>query len=150
MSPALTIDCADGSVSIDGCSFVLTKAAQRADAMAHFGEFYRSQRGDPSSYEWLTFDGVSFGGQPCCFSLCFHQGQLTELHFAVSLPNETSEGNWPTRETIDREIAFVRKELERQLSRSFKRGEVRFAWGVAWSQFDQKGFQASAGLRYNA
>ena len=150
MSPALTIDCADGAVTIDGCSFVLTKAASRADVTKHFAEFYRSQRGDPDSYEWLTFEGVSFGGQPCGFSLCFHEGHLTEMNFAVALPDETSEGGWPTREAIDQEIAFVRKELEKQLSRSFKRGEVRFAWGVVWSQFDQKGFQASAGLRYKA
>ena len=52
------------------------------------------------------------------------------------------EGGWPTRDAIDKEVAFVRDILARG-------GLIRkFGWGEVWSGYDAKSFIASNGLRY--
>jgi hypothetical protein len=110
--------------------------------------FYRSRIDHKNGYEWLSFHGVTFGGLPCGFSLCFLHDALTEVHIGVSLPNAELEGGWPTRRAIEEEVVFIRAELGKQLSRSFQTSQERFAWGVVWAMVDSKAFVASAGLRY--
>lgn len=145
---ALSISPDDGSVRIAGCSLVLAKGLARGVAAEQLSRFYRSKIDHRNGYEWLYFQGVSFGTQPCGFALCFHHGHLTETHFGVSLPDAKLEGGWPTREAIDQEISFVRGELGRQLARTFQSGLEHFSWGLVWSLYDEKGGQATAGLRY--
>jgi hypothetical protein len=148
MVPALAIVPNDGSLRIEGCPVVICRNLSREEAAAGLSQFYRSQTDHGNGYEWLVFGGVSFGGRPCGFSLCFHRGRLTQVHWGVSLPNAPQAGGWPTREAIDAEIAFVRGILQQSLGRSFVSGEERFPWGIVWATFDSKGFQASAGVRY--
>jgi hypothetical protein len=148
MTPSLTIDPADGSVYIEDCSLALSKGVGKAEVSAALAQFYHSSADYKNGYEWLRFQGVSFGGQPCGFAVCFHFGALTEIHIGVSLPNAELEGGWPTRRTIDQEVVFMRAELAKQLSRSFQHGRECFSWGEAWSTFDPKGFFASTGVRY--
>lgn len=150
MPPDLLINAEDGSVSLSEASLILTKGITRANAAAALSKFYRSNLDHGNGYEWLMFHKVNFGGQPCGFALCFHQGLLTEIRIGVSLPNAVTEGGWPTKDAIDKEIAFAKAELGRQLSRPFNSDYESFPWGEVWSQFDPKGFQASAGLRYAA
>ena len=147
---ALSINPVDGSVHIAGCPFVLAKGVAKAVAAEQLSQFYRSKIDHRNGYEWMFFQGAAFGAQPCGFGLCFHDGRLTELHFGVSLPDAPLEDGWPTREAIDQEISFVRGELARQCARTFQSGLEHFSWGVVWAQFDEKGGQASAGVRYGA
>lgn len=150
MLPTLTINPVDGSVSISNSPLTLSKGLDRARAFAALRHHYRSNTDHGNGYEWLSFDGVSFGGAPSGFSICFHDHRLTEIHFGVSLPNLKLEDGWPTRQSIDEEVAFVQSELTSQLGRQFTSGQVQFSWGTVWSMFDAKGFLASAGLRYAA
>jgi len=112
--------------------------------------FFRSQTDHGNGYEWLAFHHLTFNAKPCGISLCFHLGKLQEAHFGVALPNAPLEGGWPTREAIDAEISFMRQALAQSFSRSFSTGQEQFSWGVVWSAFDAKGFQASSGIRYAA
>ncbi|WP_129646275.1 hypothetical protein [Peristeroidobacter agariperforans] len=148
MTAALTISSSDGSIRIAGCPLVLAKGLRKDVAVAHLSQFHRSNTDHGYGYEWLYFQGTSFGMQPCALGLCFHLDHLTAMQFGVSLPNAVLEDGWPTRETIDQEISFIRKQLAKQLGRTFESGQERFSWGVVWSLFDAKGVQASAGLRY--
>lgn len=141
---------ADGSVRIAGCPLVLAKGLAKAVAAEQLSQFYRSHIDHRNGYEWLFFQGVSFGAYPCGFALCFHRGHFTEMHFGVALPGAKLEGDWPTREAIDQEISFVRGELTRQLAPPFQSGLEHFSWGRVWSQFDEKGGKATAGLRYDS
>lgn len=146
--PSLSISAKDGSIHIEECALVITKGLVRDVAADKLSQFYVSNIDHKNGYEWLRFNGVSYGGQPCGFSLCFLHGEMAIMNFGVSLPNMKLEDGWPTRETIDQEISFVRKEMAKQLGRTFQYGPERFSWGVAWSSFDAKGVCASAGLRY--
>ena len=53
-------------------------------------------------------------------------------------------GGWPTRDAIDREVAFVGETLVREMGIS----TGRMSWGEVWSHFDAKAFIAANGLRY--
>lgn len=101
-----------------------------------------------NGYEWLTLRGLSFGGEKAALSLCFHEGLLKQIAWSVSLPNESLEGGWPTKEAIDNQLSFVRKELGRQLHLRTGQVEAKYDWGTVWSVFDAKGFLASNGVRY--
>lgn len=106
-----------------------------------------SARDHGNGYQWFYLKGLSFGSQPCGVGLCFLNDRLAELSWSVQLPGAATEGGWPTREAIDREIEFVRQELERQLGCPLR--DARFPWGQIWSEFDPKGFLASNGIRYS-
>lgn len=148
MAPSLTIDPLNGFMRIAGCNLVIAKGLTKARAWAGLEHLHRSSVDHGNGYEWLAFDGVRFGGQPAGFSLGLHLGAVEQVTIGVSLPEAGREGGWPTQRAIEQEVGFTRKELSRQLSRPFDSGQEHFAWGVAWSLFDQKGFLASAGIRY--
>lgn len=150
MAPSLSFRPADGSMIIKGHPLIIGPGLPLETVQAGLVPFYRSHVDHGNGYQWLTFAGVEFGGHPCGFSLCFHLGRLTRVHWGVALPDEKVEGGWPTREAIDEEISFVRGILAQAFGRSFATGLERFPWGTAWSVFDAKGFQASAGLCYDA
>jgi hypothetical protein len=148
MAPALLINSVDGSVNIDGYPIAIKKGLSKDVAASALSKFFRTSIDHKNGYEWLAFQGVNFGDFPCGFSLCFYQGALVELHWSVNLPNCKLENGWPTREAIDSEIKYVRNILSKLFSRNFSSGQESFGWGVVWSSFDAKGFQASAGVRY--
>lgn len=130
---AMVIDPATGAIGFEGMGDVLKGGMDRVLAL--------------DALEGLE---ASFGGQPVHLLPYFSYGELTEVHFSVALPNAPMEEGWPTKAAIDAEIAFVRKELERQLGQSLSGGQAKFAWGGVWSLFDSKGFQAVAGVRWGA
>ena len=135
-------------MTIDGCPLAIGRGLAPGEAAAALAAFYRNRIDYGNGYEWLTFDGASLSGNPCSFSLCFHQGRLTEIQFGVALPDAKLEDGWPTREAIDEEIEFVRRFFRQAFHRRFTSGEERFNWGTVWSVFDPKGYQASSGIRY--
>jgi len=150
MPPSLIINPTNGSVQIDGVAQVINRGLSRDLAASTFAQFYRTSVNHGNGYEWLAFQGVSFGGHPCGFSLGFNNGLLEQVHWSVALPNAKMERGWPMREAIDAEVNFVRMALTKIFSRSFSSGQERFPWGSVWCFFDAKGFQASSGVRYAA
>jgi hypothetical protein len=110
--------------------------------------FVRRERDMGTGYVWLDIDGLLFGDQRCAASLCFHDNRLRLVNWFVSLPGAETEGSWPTRETIDNEIAFVRAVIQRQLNVDSHLGEAVFQWGKIWSRFDPIGFMADNSLLY--
>ena len=150
MLPTLTINPADGSIHVSSTTLPLSKGLERVKAVAALSQHFRSDIDHGNGYEWVLFKGVSLGGIPAAFSACFHNGLLTEVHLGASLPTLKLEDGWPTRESIDEEVAFVRGALAAQLGCELTSGHARFSWGEVWSKFDAKGFLASAGISYVA
>jgi len=148
MLPALTIDPEKGTLSISGCALSLSRKLPRDEVLEGLSPYYSESLDHYNGYQWLSFEHVSFGGQPCGFSVCFHNDALEAVHFGVSLPNDELESGWPTLATIHNQVAFMRTELKKQLRRTLVDGSLTFAWGVVWCRYDQRGFMASAGLRY--
>ena len=150
MNPSLTINAEDGTMQIEGCTTVIRAGLSSGDVLSALLQFHQRNIDHKNGYTWFSFHGLSFGGQPCGISMCFHFDRLTEGHWGVSLPYAEQEGGWPTRKAIDEEIEFVREVLSKALFGSFSSGKERFTWGEVWSMFDPKGFLASSGLRYAA
>jgi hypothetical protein len=148
MTPSIHIDIADGSVKLLGSQHTICRGASQASVEAMLCEFQMGAVDHGNGYSWLNFHGLTFGEMPCGLALLFHQKKLTEVHFSVALPNAPLESGWPTRAAIDDEIEFVRKIFRAQLKRRFRNEPEQFRWGVAWSEFDSKGFRATAGIRY--
>src|SRR3982751_1619770 len=123
MARALTVDPTTGSVHIAECSTILSNGLAESTASTELAEFYRSRIDHENGYTRLSCQGVSFGGEPSGFALGFHLGALTQIHLGISLSDVEPVGGWPTRREIDQEVAFVREELAKQLSRSFRSGQ---------------------------
>lgn len=139
----------DGTIRISGCSFIIRNGLASAEAKVGLHEFHRSEFDHQNGYAWQMYQGFELDGASAGLALCFHLKKLTEIHVGVDLPNLKMESGWPTEEAIHQQIRFLQKALGKQLLRSFKHGHEDFPWGTAWARFDLKGFQATAGLRYN-
>ncbi|MHB8971375.1 MAG: hypothetical protein ACYC3X_23810 [Pirellulaceae bacterium] len=148
MKHSLTFSPADGSIKIAGCAVEITSSLSKAQARAAFASLKLTSMDHGNGYEWLTLHGMSLGGRPCSIALGFCGETLERVHWGVELPNAKLEKGWPTRETSEEEIAFVRNYLGEVFQRSFRTGQETFPWGVVWSTFDPKGYAASSGLRY--
>jgi len=107
-------------------------------------DLLEGSRDHGNGFEWLDLRRLTFGGQPAALSICFHDGRLEQASWSVQLPDAPTEGGWPTREAIDRELSFVRETLARDMN--IHAGHM--PWGEVWSSFDEKGFMAANGLRY--
>ena len=147
MRPSLKIRPNDGAVTL-GSDLVLVQGMDRARIEPLVSAFYKSATDMGNGYKWLMCHEAEFGGEACGFALCFLSDKLVEVHLGVSLPSIELIDGWPTKQAIDQEVNFTRREMQRQLGRTFASGHEKFKWGVVWSQFDPKGFQASAGVRY--
>lgn len=147
---ALRLDPKDGSWHLPGLGAVIHVGMSQSIADQALREFYRDRIDHGNGYTWSYFHRLQFGGLPCALSLGFHHAELTEVHLSVSLPDAQLESGWPTRASIDAEIAYVRGVFTQQLGRVFGEHSERFAWGVAWSGFDPKAYQASSGIRYES
>ena len=106
-------------------------------------DLLEGSRDHGNGFEWLYLRGLTFGGQPAGLSVCFRDGRLEQASWSVYLPDAPTEGGWPTREAMDRELLFVRETLAREMN--IRAGKM--PWGEVWSSFDAKGFMASNGLR---
>jgi len=150
MPHEFTIDPHTGTIYITGFSLVLRAGVARPDVFAALSALPWSRADHRNGYEWLIFEGLSFGGGPAVLSMCFHQGLLREIRWDVDLrPASADPSSWPSREECDQEIVFVRGILCDLLSRPFTSGQERFPWGEVWSLFDERGGFACAGLRYD-
>lgn len=145
MGTQLTIDPQTGSLGVGGVR--LQPRQSKAEVEPQVAPLLKGSRDHRNGYEWLYLGGLTFGGQPASVSLCFRDGRLEEAHWNVQLPDAPTEGGWPTREGIDEEIAFVRGILAED-GLNIGDHPNKFSWGEAWSDFDEKGFLASNGLRY--
>ena len=148
MAPSIQVDSFDGSVKVFDFGLVLCRGMSQSSAESMLSEFHTGAVDHGNGYSWSNFRGLSLGGMPCGVALGFHQSGLTRVHLGVTMPGVELEGGWPTREAINDEISFVRKVLREQLGREFGDHPEQFNWGFAWSSFDPKGFQATAGIRY--
>lgn len=145
---SLTFAKSDGSATISGIAVRLCRGLSRQEALSALAPLFRSALDHGNGHEWLSFNGVSFGGQTCSFALLFRAGSVAEIHFSVMLPDAELESGWPTKRAIESELAFVRRELGAQLCARIGGRGTRFPWGSAWSVFDPKGYQAGSGVRY--
>lgn len=148
MPSTVTFRPQDGAVLIDGCPLAIVAGVSRDEVWQALLAHCRGRQDHQNGYEWLRCSDFGLGGAPCSMGFCFLHGRLREVHWGVSLPDEELENGWPTRSSIDREIAFVRSVLSVVFERSFTTGEETFSWGTVWASFDAKGFQASSGVRY--
>ena len=137
-----------GCLRLTNPSFMLGRNAEYEPCRATLAPLVRGKRDYGNGYCWLTLNRMTFGGEPCGAALCFFENRLKEAAWSVSLSTQKLEGGWPTKESSDAEIAFIRGELVRQLGRSLPTGLARFDWGEVWSIFDEKGYSARSGLRW--
>lgn len=147
MTPSVHVDVTNGSVNL-GPQHTIRRGASQADLEAMLGEFKAGDVDYGNGSYWLYLQNLTFGEMPCQLALLFRKKRLTEIHFAVALPDAPVESGWPTFEAINDEIAFVRKVFHMQLKRKFRNKAERFGWGEAWSSYDERGFRATAAIRY--
>jgi hypothetical protein len=142
MNESLSFSPRDGSATVSGFPIVLGMGKSRSEVATALSPLFRMAQDYGNGNEWLSFKGVTFGSQPCGFALLFRHGLLAEIHFSVMLPDAEMESGWPTKAAIE--------ELSSQLRASIGERQSEFSWGVVWSAFDPRGFQASSGVRYTA
>ncbi|WP_374673093.1 hypothetical protein [Ideonella sp.] len=130
-----------GTVAIDGRTLLHT-------GRQALGERVAAQRQGGTGYLWLSLAHVTFGGRPAGAGLCFRQDGLVMVTLGLSLPDDELSDSWPTEASSLRQMAFMSRELERQLNVTLTDGSASFPWGTVWSRFDPKGFMATAGVSY--
>lgn len=150
MQTSLVLEASTGAVRLAPGGASLRAGCDESQASAALGPLVVATIDHGNGYRWLQCKGLTLFSMPCGIGFCFDHGALRELHFGVALPGAVLEDGWPTRAAIDQEIGFMREHLGRVFARSFRTGREEFSWGVVWSAFDQKGYQASSGLRYRA
>jgi hypothetical protein len=146
VTPDLTIDPASGALQLGGLDVTVEAGAARDRVERRLADLIRGRRDHGNGYHWLYLGGLSFGGWRCDVGLCFFEDRLAEASWSATPPERPTDAGWPSPEEIDRELAFVREELKRQLGRDAS--EASLAWGEVWSVFDPKGGMAANGLRY--
>lgn len=142
----VTISSKNGTVQIEDFVLTLTKGTSLESVKRELSALIYAEDDMKTGYLWLRLKSLSFGSQPASLSLCFLHGKLDMMTMGVSLPDDEVDQNWPTEATSQRQVEFMRKELEHQLS--CKLDKQNFPWGSVWSHFDEKGFMASAGIHY--
>ncbi|MFC5430781.1 hypothetical protein ACFPTO_18545 [Paraburkholderia denitrificans] len=145
---ALSISPRDGSVYLRGANELLRRDTPKTFVATRLAPLIHRSINHQNGYEWIWLGHLTFAGLPCGLGLCFYAEELSELSFGVSLPAPELIDGWPNRATSEREIEFVREELKTQMNRSFDSGVEQFGWGSVWCLFDERGQQASSGLRY--
>jgi hypothetical protein len=148
MTSSVLIDIADGSVKLLGSQQTIRRGTNQADLEAMLSEYKAGDVDYGNGCSWLYLHDLTFGEMPCRLALLFRKKRLAEIHFAVALPNAPIECGWPTLEAINNEIAFVRQVFSAQLKRRVRSKSERFGWGMVWSDYDEKGCRATAGIRY--
>jgi len=141
----ITIDSQSGTFGIGNVT--LEPQQIKSEVEKILSQLLKSQRDHSNGYEWLYLEGLTFGGEPTSAGLCFQDGKLEHVSWSVMLPDAPMEGDWPTREAIDAEVAFVRGVLARKGITVGERPQ-KYLWGEIWSTFDSKGFVAANGLRF--
>jgi hypothetical protein len=140
METKFTIDPQTGSLGVGEVR--LRPLQSKSEVELQVAQLIKGSRDHRNGFEWLYLTGLTFGGHPASVGLGFHAGRLEEASWSVQLPDAPTEGGWPTRDAIDKEVAFVRDNLAHDGL------DKRFSWGEVWSSFDAKGFMASNGVRY--
>lgn len=143
MATAFSINRDTGTIRI-GQVGSLAANQRKVEIMPDVSDLVAGSPDHGNGYDWVDLHNLTFGGQPAMLSLCFYDDLLKEARWSVQLPNASTEGGWPTRATIDAEIAFVRRALAEEMGI----GAGTLSWGEVWSSFDPKGFLAANGLRY--
>lgn len=145
----LTIDQQSGAIHISGIDVAIGKGMSKIDASNALKPLFDRNRDHGNGYSWLCFSKVKFGLMPTSFNLCFLTDVLERITFSVALPNERLEQNWPTRESSEREVKFVRLQLNAQIQYDLTTNQTEYPWGSVYSYFDEKGFMAASGLHYS-
>jgi hypothetical protein len=145
-SRSITINPENGNVLVEDFALTVFRGAMIESVRRELAALIYAESDMQTGYVWVRLQSVSFGNQPAAMSLCFFEDKLQMVTLGIALPDDDVDGNWPTEVTSWRHVAFMRKELERQLLCSLD--QQNFSWGSAWSNFDIKGFRASAGICY--
>jgi hypothetical protein len=148
MTPELNIDRATGALVIDSIDTPIAHGMHRDEVLRALAPFHAGGTDHRNGHEWLRFAPLKIGGHPGVAALCFFESRLASVSIGVELPDQELYEDWPTRESSQREVAFMKKFLKAQLGKKSVGGAIDMPWGVAWASFDEKGFCASAGLRY--
>lgn len=135
-----------GAFEIEGFALTLVKGTLIDSVKMELSEIIQNENDMLTGYRWVHLKSLKFGNQPASLSLCFLNGKLDMVTIGIALPDDEEDQNWPTEATSQRQVAFMRKELERQLSCNLEK--QNFSWGSAWANFDIKGFMASAGVHF--
>lgn len=150
MTAALTIEGSTGAICVASVEARIVDGISRDEAMSLLSALYVGNTDHRNGYEWLSFGSMTINEMPAGISLCFFEGRLQSVSFGISLPEMQLEQNWPARESSQREVSFMKAYLREQLGKAPARGVYAMPWGEAWASFDEKGFCASAGLRYKS
>jgi hypothetical protein len=142
----VTINPKDGAIQIDGFTLILVKGTLIDSVKTELFDVIQAENDMLTGYRWVHLKSLTFGNQPAGLSLCFLNKKLDMVTIEIAMPDDEDDQNWPTEATSLRQVEFMRKELERQLSCNLDK--QNFIWGSAWANFDIKGFMASAGIRY--
>jgi hypothetical protein len=145
-SHVVTISPKTGTVQIEGFDLTLVKGTLIDSVKTELFEIIQAENDMLTGYRWIHLKSLRFGDQSASLSLCFLNEKLNMLTIEIALPDDEEDHNWPTEATSQRQVEFMRKELERQLS--CKLDKQNFSWGSAWANFDIKGFMASAGIHF--
>jgi hypothetical protein len=151
-STEIQLDAATGSIRIGAFTPTISGELQQHAFEDGYQNAISGSRGMGNGYVWIGLGNkvtaITLDGALAGLSLCFFEGRLESVSFGVELPSDVFESNWPTQETSLRQAAFLRESLGKKLGRKILRSGSSFPWGDVWASFDEKGFCASAGLRY--
>lgn len=128
MEHEILINPATGGITLRDSHITLSAGVSRRAVATDLSLFLCANQDHGNGYEWLHFQGLSFGGKTAHLSVCFFNGRLREMSWSVNLRENPSDKSWPSQEESDEEVAFVRTVLRDTLSRPFSSGEERFPW----------------------
>lgn len=136
----------NGAIEIEGFALTLVKGALIDSVKTELLNVIQAENDMLTGYRWVHLKSLTFGNQPAGLSLCFLNEKLDMVTIEIAMPDDEDDQNWPAEATSLRQVEFMRKELESQLSCNLDK--QNFIWGSAWANFDIKGFMASAGIHY--
>lgn len=133
---------ADGSILFPELEISITPAVLTPEKcrsiLADYKKREESQGGPDYTRQHYR---VLFEGMPASLSFCFYCDQLFSLELGVSLPGEKLINGWPTRESCEKEIAFIQKAFKKQFGN-------KPAYGKPFHFYDERSACSCCGISY--
>lgn len=145
----LRIDPSSGDIHLHGFEQPVQAHLHAGDARSRFASLIAREWDHGNGYAWIGLSGpLRLQEMRASMSLCFFEERLTQVMLGVALPDDEEEEGWPTEQTSQRHVGFLRRALGKQLGQDMASGRAELPWGTVWAHFDMKGFMATAGVRY--